>query len=101
MSSAYAFQPGAPNVTVNLAVGVGSTNVAAKNGPTSTLRLLNSGANVVFVEIHTAAQTASLTTSMPMLPNSVETFNAPQNAIVSAIAGATGNTLYITPGDGL
>lgn len=101
MSSAYAFQSGGPNTTVNLAVTASSGNVAAKNGSTSSLRIVNSGANTVFIEISTAAQTASLTTSMPMLPNSVEVFNAPWEAVVSAIAGATGNTLYITPGDGL
>lgn len=96
-----AFQPASP--TVNVAVTAASANVliTRPNMGTQTVRLHNSGTNTVFVEFgKTSAVTASLTTSIPLLPNSVETFTIMNDqGYVAAIAGGSGNTLYITTGD--
>jgi len=95
------------NSTVNLAVTGSSSSVTIQgvdgsSGP--VLRIVNVGTNTVFIAWAGpgTAATASLTTSMPMLPNSVETFTLPTNTTqLSAIAATTGNTLYITRGEGL
>lgn len=89
--------------TVNLTVGTATANVAITRAGlgTQSIRLTNIGANVIFFTLgkdNTA--TASLTTSVPVLPNSVETFLLPNDmSYIAAISAATGNTLYVTTGE--
>jgi len=65
------------------------------------VRILNNGANLVFINFSVGAGTAVATTDMPILPNSVEVFQIPATVThINAIALATGNTLYWTVGDG-
>lgn len=74
-----------------------SPSVGADGG---TIRLANIGTQIVFVVMGTV--NSSVTTSMPMLPNSVETFSMPGGLFtLSVIAPATGSTLYCTIGIGL
>lgn len=104
MSYVYvrAFQPAAGN-TVNIAVGAASSNIqiTRPNMGTQTIRFHNSGTATVFVNFgKDNTVTASTTTSIPLLPNSVETFTIMNDSgFVAAIGSATGNTLYITTGD--
>lgn len=88
--------------TVNLAVLATTANVAvsAPGMGNRTIRIVNVGTNVVFINIGTSGVTATTTTSIPLLPNSAEVFFLRrENTHVAAIAGATGNTLYITTGE--
>lgn len=95
------FQPG-PTVTQNLAVTAGAASITLNNNGRAlsrTVRVVNSGSNSVFVSFDT---TATTTQGMIMLPNTVESFTLPQAcATISFIATATGNTVYVTTGDGM
>lgn len=104
MSLTSAFNPNS-GTTVSLAV---LTTSAAVPAPAVTnlanYRFTNIGANTIFLQFApagAAAPVAVAATSMPMAPNSVEVFTLPPNTQVAAIAAATGNTLYVTPGEGL
>lgn len=88
--------------TANAAVTAGSTAITIVGAPvgTAAVRLLNNGSAVVFITIQdTSTVAATTTTSVPMLPNSVETFEITNdNQFVSVISTTTGNTLYVTLG---
>jgi hypothetical protein len=96
-------QNGGAGATVSLAVLTTSATVAVSPATvgTRTVRIFNSGTNIVFINFGPSTAIATLANSMPMLPNSVETFYFHNDwTLVAAIAGATGNTLYITAGEG-
>jgi hypothetical protein len=106
MSNVTAFAPRRVNLTQNIAVTASSTTLAMiQITGTSDInyRLVNSGANVIFIEFGATGTTpvAALATSMPMLPNTVESFTGPPGTVIAVIASAVGNTLYVTPGEGL
>lgn len=89
--------------TVNLTVGTSSSTVqlyAAGIG-FKTARVYNVGTNIVYISfVTTSVGVASVSTSLPMMPNSVETFYVHQDEnYIAAISGATGNTIYITMGE--
>lgn len=97
-----AFQPG-PTVTQNLAVTAGAASITINNlnrqASARTIRAVNSGGSVIFVAFDT---TATTTQGMMMLPNTVESFTLPNGSTtISALSTTTGNTLYITVGDGM
>ena len=98
------FQP-APTAasTTELAVtAANQTMTLSPNGgaQTRSVRLANIGTQTVFVALDTV--TSSVTTSMPVLANSVEVFTLPGGiTTLSVIAAATGSTLYATIGDGV
>lgn len=83
--------------TVNLAV-TGTAQSLTVPGNPSTLRVANVGAQVIFVRLD--GVTATLAAGLPILPNTVETFDSRGASSISAIAGGTGSTLYVTPGAG-
>ena len=88
--------------TVHLSVGTTTSNVAATRSGmgTQSIRIVNSGTNVIFINIGTSTVTAAVATGMPILPYSVETFMlGKDDTHVAAICSATGNTLYITTGE--
>ena len=98
--SAFAIQA----TSVNLTVGTTSSAVIADtNGNRTQYRIANLGSNTVYFTYGPpgTTPTASLTTSVAMLGGTVEVFTLPANAVIAAIAAATGNTLNITPGEGL
>jgi len=68
-----------------------------------SLRLTNAGTQIVFVEISSGAtaKAATAAASMPLLANSTLIVTAARSTFVSAIATATGSTLYVTPGTGV
>lgn len=90
--------------TVNAAVTTAGTSRVAVTRPgvgTQTVRIVNSGANTIFVQFgKDATVTASAATGMPMLPNTVETFLLPNDIThIAAASAATGNTMYVTTGE--
>jgi hypothetical protein len=109
MSNVTAFYP--QGNTVNQAVTASTANFQVPGNANQTSYLFtNVGANTVFFAFGTTTPgsnpaastvTVSATTGTPLLPNTAQTFSGPANAWVAVIAAATGNTLYVTPGDGL
>jgi len=93
-----AFQPG-PTVTQNLAVTAGAASITLNNlAGTRAARIATSGTTPVFVAFDT---TATTTQGMILLGNSREVITLPQQcSTISAIATATGVTLYVTIGNG-
>ena len=92
--------------TAALTVGTASANVAIPSGGRHLL-LTNSGSNVVYIALGTdntvsAAIPASgaPASGIPLLPNSQTILYAGTGTYVAAIAAATGNTLFVTPGNG-
>lgn len=89
--------------TTNVAVltTVASITVSPVSIGNRTVRLLNSGTNVIFVSFGDTTATATLANSMPLLPNSAETFYFHNDwTTIATISAATGNTLYATMGEG-
>lgn len=85
-----------------LTVGTADSSVTLDAGITS-VRIVNSGTNIVFVNFGAAAVIPVPGTPEPgmaLLPNTVETFSVAAGTTLHAIASATGNTLYITDGQG-
>jgi len=99
-----AFQP-APTAASTTALAVTGSNQTLTLSPnggamTRSMRLANIGTQTVFVALGTV--TSSVTTSMPILANSVEVFTLPASiTTLSVIAAGTGSTLYATIGDGV
>lgn len=93
-----AFQPG-PTVTQNLAVTAGAAAITLNNTVgTRQARIVTSGTTAVFLAFDT---TATTTQGMIVLGNTTEVITLPQQcATISAIATATGVTLYVEIGTG-
>jgi hypothetical protein len=93
-----AFQPG-PTVSQNLAVTAGAAAITLNNtGGTRQARIVTSGTTAVFLAFDTVATT---TQGMIVLGNTTEVITLPQAcATISAIATATGVTLYVEIGTG-
>lgn len=108
-----AFMPRGNNRTTSIAVTAAAQtlNTAANSTPAqigandTNYLLTNIGANVVFIELSpaapAAAAAATVANSIPLLPNSQEIVSGPPNAQLSVIAGAVGNSIYVTPGEGI
>lgn len=100
-----AFRPLGNNKTVNIVTTTASQTLNIPNWPLGTraLRVVNLGTDTSFIEFTaTVGLVAAVTTSMPLLPNSVEIFtvtNEMNNMRVIGTAG--GNTVYITYGEGM
>lgn len=90
-----------PTISITVTGTASASTAADTSGAWTQYRLVNSGSNITYIAIGSSTDTPVATTShMPMLGNTVEVFTAQPNANFSAI-GTTGNTLYITPGEGL
>jgi precorrin-3B methylase len=102
MQQNYPFQPrGSAVGSVSLAVtasaqAMGLPVLAQEGG---SVRLVNVGTQPVYIAF---TGTATVANSMPILANTERTFSIPPGTTaISAIAGATGSTLYATVGDGI
>lgn len=88
--------------TVNAAV-TGTSAALAITRPsigTQSVRIVNSGTQVIFVEFGVSTVAAVAATSMPILANTVETFVlANEVTHIAAIASTTGSTMYVTTGE--
>lgn len=102
-SAFYPYDPGdAITVTASVTTTTLATGMTAKAAQNAECYLFtNSGANTVFFSWTNANVTTSNGT--PVLPNTAQTFKGPPvaNATLYVIAAATGNTLFVTPGEGL
>lgn len=89
--------------TVNLVVTAtpGTITPTRAHMGTQTVRILNAGTQIVFVSFGEAVVVpASTATSMPILPNSVETFLLRNEVgFLSFVAAGTGSTVYVTTGE--
>ena len=105
-----AFNPrdgGLLSVKIGTISGTSAQVAVPKVEGLKTVRLFNSGTDVIWVCFGTAASAVAINTSMAMAPNSIEVFTVPEkfandgSLYVAAIAaGASSNVLYITPGVG-
>lgn len=103
-SQLRAFRPLGVNKTVLLAVTAASLSLPIPDVPfgTRALRVANIGTQTVFLDFVTTVGVASVTTSIPLLANTVEIFTIGNDiTALQAIAPAIGSTLYITYGEGL
>ena len=89
------------NVSANVQVNILTGGAGAGTG--YQVRLYNNSTSTAFVAFGSSSSVvASLTTSLPMAPNSVEVFTVPyQTNYVAVIAAAAGGTLYATVGEGM
>lgn len=108
-----ALQPFNPQYARSISLDVGTTSASVtlppqgNAGGNKQLTILNIGTNVVFVRVSNSADGAvnasatSPTADYPIGPNASVTITKSTDAnTVSAIAAATGNTIWITPGEG-
>ena len=89
---------------MNLAVTASSQVLAVNIVPIGnrTLRIANIGTQTIFIAFGVSTSTATVSTSMPVLPNTVETFfMRNENTHLAVIAGSTGSTIYVTIGEGI
>lgn len=97
------FQPG-PDATVTTAItGTAQTITVSTTGRNMAYRFANIGTQTIYFLVYPSGATVTAVTAatgIPMLANTVEMFTLPPNAQVSVIAGSTGSTLSITPGEG-
>lgn len=94
-----AFRPLAP--TQNIAV-TGTAQSLALTGTVGTVfavRLANVGTQTVFVTFD--GTTATATNGLPIPAGDIEVFTITRDYSISAIASATGSTLYVTMGEGV
>lgn len=98
------FEPIPSQNTANIAV-TGASQVLAvpvAGQGTRSIRVLNSGTQIIFIVFGISTSTAAVATAMPILANSAEIFTLPNNVThVAVIASATGSTMYITVGEGV
>ena len=98
------FQP-VPTAASTTALAVTASNQTLTMSPnggsmTRSMRIAVIGTQTVFVALGTV--TSSVTTSMPILANSVEVFTLPAGlTTLSVIAASTGSTIYVTIGEGV
>lgn len=83
--------------TVNLAVTGTAQDLALTEGH-GTIRIANVGNQTVFIHFQT---TATVGNGIPILANSAEVFGKGAVGSLSAIAAATGSTIYVTTGEGV
>jgi hypothetical protein len=95
-------QNGGAGATVNNAVTAASTTVAISPPGIGnrTVRIVNSGTALTFVNFGPSTVIATLANSMALLPNSVETFYFHNDWTHIAMIGTVGNTIYATMGEG-
>ncbi len=112
------FNPQSPTAALTVIATSASVKVPTTNSSPNlvSLRIVNDGTNFVYVNFGASGVTAAIpasgatTTGLMLLPNSVTyvmvqsgySEDNPDNTsavYVAAIAGATGNTIYITVGE--
>ncbi len=79
--------------------GAGVVAVTRSGVGTQTVRIVNAGTDIAFLEFgKNASVVADVGSSMPMLGGTIETFLLPNDITHIAVAGATG-TIYFTTGE--
>lgn len=107
MSQVSAFRPDLQDGTSNIAVtAVNQVIVPAPDANQNEVafRIANIGTQVIFILVAARGQpspVATVANGIPILANTVETLTLPPNPQIGVIAGATGSTMYVTPGEGV
>ena len=102
MSSIYVrpFEAQADSQTLTVAATTTTTAITATASGTRSVRLVNSGSNIIFFKLGTSGVVSAVATSTPMLPNTVEVFLLRNDVThISYIGAAAGNSLYLTVGE--
>jgi len=105
MPTTNAFLP--QQATVKIAVGAASSNVlvfaptAGFLGSGYQVRFYNSGINITYIAFGNDSTVTATTNSLPLAGNSIEVFAVPFNTAYVAAIGTSGNTLFMTAGEGL
>ncbi len=71
---------------------------------TNSIRVYNSGTQIVFFLVNdaTSAKTATVSNAMPVAPGNTEVFTMGNGSVsLSIIAPAVGSTFYVTQGEGV
>lgn len=98
-----AFGPRAEaTVSVNASAVTSSVrfNDTSVNPAVPTVRVVNTGSVVVFVEFGDSAVEASATTSMPLRPDSEMIVHPGGSSYCAAVTASGASTIFITPGYG-
>lgn len=100
-----AWKPLFENDTVSAVVTGAAGYLAFPKTPMGVraIRVANIGTAVIFFELtETPTPTATVATSAPLLPNTVEVFTIANDEVgIAYIGSGAGSTLYVTPGEGL
>lgn len=110
MASNFAFVPQGATTTITATAGTATVTISGGPGittgtyPPNGARIACIGTVAVFVQFGvgtaTSGPTVALATGMPILANTIETFQFKgQNAMAFTSVGTA--TMYITPGEGL
>jgi hypothetical protein len=100
MANFAAFQPQGAPVNITVTASSGGSQVTGDNA--IQYRFVNNGTNVIYwLAAQGALPTVTTSNGIAMLPNTVEVFTLSPNAFIATIAVATGNTLQVTPGEGV
>lgn len=100
MSTTNPFTPSAAGtLTVSATTSNSSVQLAANDTRFECIRIANAGTGTAFVVWGVGAQTASPTTSMPILAGTVEVFSKGLADTVGVISSST-STVYLTCGEG-
>src|ERR1700744_3690823 len=102
MATVNPFNPSVAG-TKTVAATASNTSQALNPGDAnvSNLRIANAGPNTAFVTWGVGAQTASATTSVPIMSGTVEVFNKGNADTVAAICASTQTaTVFFSPGEG-
>lgn len=97
------------NNTAMLAVGTTSATVNIPPPTGNSIRVVNVGTNIMWFTTGATGTTptavialAGAPGSTPVLPNTAESFAIPAgHSVFAAISSASGNTVYISSGEGL
>jgi hypothetical protein len=97
------------NNTAMLSVGITSAAVSIPPQLGNSIRVVNVGTNIVWFTTGATGTTptavialAGIPGSTPILPNTAESFAIPSgHSVFAAISNATGNTIYVSAGEGL
>lgn len=97
--------PFTPSVAGTKTIAATATNTSqalnAVDANVSALRVANAGPNIAFVTWGIGAQTASVTTSVPVMSGTVEVFDKGLADTVAVICASTQTaTVYVSPGEG-
>ena len=97
------------NNTAMLSVGITSAAVSIPPQSGNSIRVVNVGTNIVWFTTGATGTTPTAVIALagtpgatPILPNTAESFAIPSgHSVFAAISNATGNTIYVSAGEGL
>ena len=104
MSLTGAFLPQQATVSISVTGTSANANafpVSAGNGVGYQLRVFNSGTAITYLTFGTSSALVATTAGLPIAPNSLEVVAVPFGTTYVAAIGTSGNTVYLTAGEGV